>query len=348
MEYVKEIIAINKQKDKYKYFEYYEEIISTIEKHVVSNPDIAIESCKSLVEGVSKTILKTLDLTLNDIEINKFDFQPLFKKAMSALADKHETFEQDFVNRSNALIHLLGEIRNRRGDISHGRLAPKEEYSSHHFSALIVRMTDSILHYILAHYFSIELLSDDDIQYEDNFDFNEILDKTYPLDNICYSKALYDQDYYAYCNALNEHRSKEVEEILDIQENIQVEVEEAIAVKVEEILDIQESIQVEEAIAVKVEESDEEIYVLPALKAQNQVVAFEKLCEEQNLRKKHVAKIIDTYLFDGRKPLSDEVINALYVKPKLLERRQVADELTNKIVDFVKVELNGMLDELSK
>ena len=56
---------------------------------------------------------------------------------------------------------------------------------------------------------------------------------------------------------------------------------------------------------------------------EEQVKAFDELCEEENLNKAEVNKVIDTYLYDGRAPLKDDIANTLNVKPKLLERKKI-------------------------
>lgn len=63
--------------------------------------------------------------------------------------------------------------------------------------------------------------------------------------------------------------------------------------------------------------------------------AFDALCEEENLNKEKVKKVVDTYLYDERPPLSDDIANTLNIKPKLLERRKVVPRVLDKIMTFV-------------
>jgi type I restriction enzyme R subunit len=76
---------------------------------------------------------------------------------------------------------------------------------------------------------------------------------------------------------------------------------------------------------------------------EEQVLAFKKLCEEENLNTDKVEKIIENYLFAEREPLRDEVL-ALIVgdQPTLLERKKVGDRILNKIMKFVETFINGM------
>lgn len=201
MKQVRDVLISNL--DKYSHLEYYEVVIEEIERHQFTKPDISIESCKSLIEGISKIILKKLDNSLNDRAINKLDFQPLYKQAMTKLSEYNTEFEIDFLNRSNSLIHLLCEIRNERGDLSHGRIAPKESISNSDFAILVSRMTDGILFYILSHFFNINSL--DELFYKDYPEFNDMLDEEIELGGkLKYSLALFEQDPISYATRLEE------------------------------------------------------------------------------------------------------------------------------------------------
>jgi type I restriction enzyme, R subunit len=70
--------------------------------------------------------------------------------------------------------------------------------------------------------------------------------------------------------------------------------------------------------------------------------AFEQLCCDENIPPEKVTEIIGDYLFTERKPLPDTIINLLETKPKLLERRPIIERITNKILNFVDVFINGI------
>lgn len=202
---------INDNNEKYEHFAYYEKIITIIEQNEASNPDICIESCKSLIEGISKTILKTLDTTATSKSLEGKDFHNLFRDALNKLSEYNEDIEVDFVRRAVSLIQVLGEIRNKRGDISHGKLAPKELVSYSQFSKLVSQMTEGIVFYVLEQFFAIDLSFKEEVKYEDNPNFNQMLDDFNYFENLSYSKALFDQDYVAYCEQLLEYESEQEE-----------------------------------------------------------------------------------------------------------------------------------------
>jgi hypothetical protein len=192
MKQTKEILT--RLEKNYSNIDYYHLIVEKIEKNADQNPDISIESCKSLIEGISKFILKQLD---NSYDPKKFiDLQPLFKKALAAIAAFNKTMEEDFTNRTGAVVHLIGEIRSKRGDISHGKLSPKEYNSNALFSRFVIDITDSLLFYILTCFSQIDIQKV--LEYEDNAEFNLQLDEENPFGNLSYSRALFDQDIEAY------------------------------------------------------------------------------------------------------------------------------------------------------
>ena len=163
-----------------------------------------------MLEGLSKFIWKQIDLSYDALVADKMDFHPVVRQAMTKLADYNEDIELDFVNKVNKLIVSIGEVRNKRGDISHGKLSPKEYFSDSQFSQLVMNITDNMLFYVLHSFSKVSLIKE--LEYEDNPEFNEWLDEKNPLGNLSYSKALFDQDQVAYEEELENYL--EDEEIL--------------------------------------------------------------------------------------------------------------------------------------
>ncbi|MFH6958080.1 abortive infection family protein [Flavobacterium aquidurense] len=206
MKHTKEILLI--LESRYTNIDYYQTIVEKIEENVESNPDICIESCKALLEGLSKFIWKQIDMSYDSLVADKMDFHPVVRQAMTKLADHNEDIELDFVNKVNKLIVSIGEVRNKRGDISHGKLAPKEYFSDSQFAHLVMNITDNMLFYILHSFSKISLIKE--LEYADNTEFNEWLDNENPMSNLSYSMALFDQDQVAY--------EQELENYLDAKE----------------------------------------------------------------------------------------------------------------------------------
>ncbi len=65
------------------------------------------------------------------------------------------------------------------------------------------------------------------------------------------------------------------------------------------------------------------------------VKALDEICEDEKLHKDKVKEVVETYLYDERKPLNDEIANTLQVKPKLLERRKIVPRVLDRILSFI-------------
>ena len=193
---------IKQNSDRHQHFEQYFAVIETAEQNKHANPDICIESCKSLIEGVSKTILVNLDPTKTFGNIDDDDLTTIFKAAVKKLGEKSADFEPDFAGRFGSIIHVLGEIRNKRGDISHGRVAPKQVFSSAQLAASMTQMTAGIVVYLLEHYYRLPLsMGEFDYGSDVMAPYNEWLDesiKNFPIAKTRYSVVLFEKDYDAY------------------------------------------------------------------------------------------------------------------------------------------------------
>jgi type I restriction enzyme R subunit len=49
-----------------------------------------------------------------------------------------------------------------------------------------------------------------------------------------------------------------------------------------------------------------------------------------------LTNVIGTYLYNGRKPLNDDIVKTLQVKPKLLERKTIIPRVLNAIESFIE------------
>lgn len=177
--------------------EYYHTIVEKIEENVISNPDIAIESCKSLFEGLGKFIILNIDKSLNFGIVDNFKYKRAITKAVELLETKDPEFESDFSKKLLDVLDMIGNIRNDRGDISHGRLSPKPEQSDTHFSNFVMALTDSFASYLLISFSKVSIVKE--LAYEDFPEFNEKLDIENQVGLLrSYSKALFDQDPVAY------------------------------------------------------------------------------------------------------------------------------------------------------
>ena len=151
-------------------------LISKIENNISENPDITIEACKSLIEGLSK---KALNLFSKEYQSNKqlrkscdnklptlvkTAFQEIYQTQLevdlfdalySLINDRVKTLKLlekanlSYQRNITKTIDKIDAVRGNRGDISHGRIYPKRETSSIHFARSIISITDAICSYML-------------------------------------------------------------------------------------------------------------------------------------------------------------------------------------------------------
>jgi len=207
------ILLIMHHKKKYPDFEYYLSIIEKIEDNVNTMPDITIEGCKALIDGILKTILKKMNVTYSESGRNADTTSQLLRKVFGQTPFKNSEIEDAFCHNASVMVSRITEIRNARGDISHGKPVPKDDSSDKHLAEMISSVTDGIVYYILNIYFNADWSAFEQTKYEDNPDFNELLDNENDLGGIVlYSKALFDQDLVSYEQQLNDYLSDKEEE----------------------------------------------------------------------------------------------------------------------------------------
>jgi type I site-specific deoxyribonuclease, HsdR family len=77
-----------------------------------------------------------------------------------------------------------------------------------------------------------------------------------------------------------------------------------------------------------------------------QLEAFKRLCMDENLSVERVEKVISDYMFSGRDPLLDELLELRNgEKPTLLERRRTGNRILERIKGFIDTFINGVSRE---
>jgi hypothetical protein len=164
-------------------------------------------SCGELLNDQTTSffaLVQDASLSLNRKPVS---YDATFKEAIKVLSNHGDILEIDFIKACQTLINKISNLRNDRGDISHGREVPKTLRSDVNLSRLIIEMTESLLRYTLATFFIVDLerkarefeaqelqKEEAKISYEKNPGFNDLLDEEYPLDGskVIYSQALYE------------------------------------------------------------------------------------------------------------------------------------------------------------
>ncbi|WPE18693.1 type I restriction endonuclease subunit R [Candidatus Thioglobus autotrophicus] len=69
---------------------------------------------------------------------------------------------------------------------------------------------------------------------------------------------------------------------------------------------------------------------------EQKVGEFGTLCKDEGLVEEEVRAVVETYLYDQRKPLADDIAKTLQSKPKLLERKKIIPRVLDKIMEHIE------------
>ena len=301
--------------NKYPEFSYYYSNIEDIEAMENSNsPDKCIESCKALLEGVSKTVLDKLDKRLTRREINEKDFRSLYQCAILKLDSEYKKttveesiFEVDICNQFAKQIEKINILRNARCEISHGRAVPKEISSSKKLARTIKGITDHIIAYILEHlFFLLDVLSKNEILKYDSDEykeFNTYLDaqfENFPVKKVSYSRVLYDYESDTYIVKYKDYTSLTMVE--------------------------------DDSTTSQLNEYNSFNYWTAA-----KLAIMNDFCTQLNLDAKIIINMIDKYLGESNKINNDDLYNAMFVPPNSDTREAVISSLQKDFEQLIDV-----------
>jgi hypothetical protein len=194
MEWTREHIA------KIPSFNAFERHVLMIEQSIETNASLCIETCKSLIEGICKTILTNKNTTYKQSD----SFQSLVRRTIDSITLSHNRSEKicELSRRIASVSQLIAEIRNEYGFVSHGQDVKSRTIDTS-LSLLTYKITDVLSGFILHYYIKYNKpKSGSRIHYEDCRMFNEYFDDANPLTigslTLSASEALYQQDYQAY------------------------------------------------------------------------------------------------------------------------------------------------------
>lgn len=183
-------------------FQYYLKHAKEIKNHEESHPDIAIECCTSLLQGLSKSICYRLDPKADRKQFENSTIEHQVKTAFKLIGSTSDVVEIALPQACSTVARLAGELRNMRGDISHGKAVPKDIQSDASLAKLALDVTEALSRYMLSH---LILLTRPELRYTDNPAFNELLDdQGGPIGSTLYSLLLFKYDYDAYVYQLDQ------------------------------------------------------------------------------------------------------------------------------------------------
>ncbi|GAA4237519.1 type I restriction endonuclease subunit R [Postechiella marina] len=75
---------------------------------------------------------------------------------------------------------------------------------------------------------------------------------------------------------------------------------------------------------------------------EEKILALSKICEDEHLDKAQFKALIESYTYNGREPLRDEVFKCLDSRPSILKAREIGERILDKMKEFVQVFIEGM------
>jgi hypothetical protein len=192
--------------DEFPEFQYYLKHAKEIKGHEETYPDITIECCTSLLQGLSKSICYRLDPTTDRKAFEKGTIEHQVKTAFKLIGSTSDVIEIALPQACSTVARLAGELRNMRGDISHGKAVPKEIQSDASLARLALDVTEALSRYMLCH---LVLLTEPKLRYEDHSELNLILDDIRePIGSTPYSLLLFKHDFDAYVFELDKFNAE--------------------------------------------------------------------------------------------------------------------------------------------
>lgn len=197
----------------FQYYGAFAEFISAVENyHQDLDVGVSSDCCNSLLQSICKTIITQISSTeIGSVDSMRTD--QLIKKTATLLQKNDDLHERNFVSQLGKIGIYINDIRNSRGELSHGRCIPKELINDQDLSRLLREITESLSRYLISSFFSFQLeqlqedseVEEDFIKYEDNPEFNDFLDEEYPYaGKLLYSQGLYKLYYEDYLIQLQE------------------------------------------------------------------------------------------------------------------------------------------------
>ncbi|NPE29025.1 hypothetical protein HNV12_13885 [Methanococcoides sp. SA1] len=332
----------------------YNLVISKIEGNLTVNPDIAIESCKSLIEGLCKKALELVSDKYNSDKqlrgLCEDNMKHLVKTAFNQVysngleANLHEslyhiilqkTRTQTFIKNAQKSLYLNSKsaidkvirIRNIRGDLSHGRIYPKKVESEIHLAKSIASITDGICSFMIHEFstqYEIKSVNDRKLVYDDLADFNNWLDEQNDnlLTKVDFSRLLYLYTYEKY----GEIYYGEYAELIENNHEDHI-IDELIGDYTKQSIIDDKKGQVEELINT----FDEKVFW-----TQVRINASKDFSQREDLVYVSFQEWLNNFLSFGNTPTIDDLIKLMLKRPPLKERTKVSNELFAKIIDFTE------------
>lgn len=302
-------------------------VVKEIEDNLPKNPDITIESCKSLIEGLCKKSLELISDKYNsDKQVRKScegNMSTLVKTAFEEVytlafeKDMHLSLYNIIKNKnrvdkliSSATLEMqknakkavdkITAIRHDRGDISHGRIYPKLTESELHLAKSIMSITDGICSFMiheLAIQYEIKKGQDRMLVYKEQIEYNDWLDDQNDnlITKIDFSRLLFENSYEKYEEIFYAEYQDYKETSADddeVDESIDTQPVQAVQREVENLINTFK---------------EEEFWTVEKLEQ------LKTYTTAANFKFEETKKVVEEYLFTEKNPLPDEAVKVLEV-----------------------------------
>lgn len=190
-----------------------EQQVRALEDAVATNPGLAFDLAKALIESVCKTIMRDRAQAVSD-EDNLPRLFGTTLRQLRVLPDAHTADAETgrsirkTVAALSAVVQGICELRNKQGFASHGKLAETQPLESVQ-AELVARAADAVVTFLYkAHTsYAIQSPTPKRVELVDNDDFNTFVDESHELVHIFDlqyrpSEVLYYVDYEAYVDKL--------------------------------------------------------------------------------------------------------------------------------------------------
>ncbi|MFZ2193481.1 MAG: abortive infection family protein [Candidatus Moraniibacteriota bacterium] len=155
-----------------------ESFIFLVEQNRETNPNVALDGAKSVVENISKTILTDKGIvcdqswSVQKVVKTAFESLPVFKKITESELQSAKSVIGSFEN----IIRVIGEFRNSHGFFAHGRDIQSEKFDQY-LVELVISSSDLISSFLVICH-AEDLKDRSRIYYEENDEFNRYIDES--------------------------------------------------------------------------------------------------------------------------------------------------------------------------
>lgn len=315
----REILNITKRKPEIGLV-YYNELLDIIDDYHYKKPDTSVETCKAIIEGISKLILHKINGMQIHILDNKWKFNKLINRSIDSLKQRNTNLNDELLTQLLQVFHFINIDRNKHCDIGHGRASVKEQVNCSDYSQMVAGFTESVSIYLLKK-LDESIVAEDVYESEQMQDFNHWLDESienFPIKTEKYSKLLYQSDKEGYYAIYNDDYLEEINNEKEYSTDTSFSHE----LKEEKL---------EYPTTPKIHTYQEEVYFK---KKELQIIST--FADTNDLYNDKLTELLNEVVLRQSNPSPNRCLQTINFKPKLHDRPKVGNELQVKIIRLIE------------